>query len=41
MFKIANSNNRSYLNASSLMLDINDPKFDTLSEDLRAVKKPE
>lgn len=32
---IANSNNRAFLSSGSLMLDINDPKFDKASEELR------
>jgi len=35
---IANSNNRAFLNSSSLMLDITDNKFDIASEKLRTAK---
>lgn len=36
---IANSNNRVFLNAQSLMLDITDARFDKATEDLRTIKK--
>jgi len=36
---IANSNNKAFLNASSLMLDITELKFDESSELLRTIKK--
>ena len=36
--QIANSNNRAFLNSSSLMLDITDNKFDIASEKLRTAK---
>lgn len=36
---ISNSNNRVFLNAQSLMLDITDARFDKATEDLRTIKK--
>lgn len=36
---LAQSNNRAYLNADSLLLDITDAKFDKASEDLRNAKR--
>ena len=37
--QIANSNNRAFLNSSSLMLDITDNKFDVSTEKLRNVAR--
>lgn len=37
-FQIASSQNRIYLSGSALMLNINDPAFDDLSEKLKSKK---
>jgi prohibitin 2 len=38
MLQIANSQNRVFLNGNSLMLNINEPTFDDLSEKLKSKK---
>lgn len=38
IFQIANSQNRVYLSGNTLMLNIQDPEFDDLSEKLKSKK---